>query len=72
MNTMDNTKLMKAIGKYAFHKYLEKLVSAELHKVTLFPCFSQTGAPNLSEPKHLLLVDDLSKITSLNSGAFNN
>ncbi|MBN2058139.1 MAG: hypothetical protein JW782_05040 [Candidatus Saganbacteria bacterium] len=72
MNTMDNAKIIKAIEKFAFHKYLKKLVDADLSKVSLFSIFSQTGAPNLSDPHHFLMVNDLNKIISLNSGAFNN
>lgn len=72
MNTMDNAKVIKTIEKYAFHKYLEELVKADLTKVTVFSIFSQTGAPNLSDPRHFLMVDDLNKIIGLNSGAYNN
>jgi hypothetical protein len=72
MNTMGNAKVIKAIEKFAFHKYVEKLVDAEIHKVTLFPIFPQTGAPNLSSAFHCLLVDDLKQIVSLNSGEFLN
>jgi hypothetical protein len=72
MRAMDNTKVIKAIEKFAFHKYLEKLTSAEMHKVTLFTIFKQTGAPNLSDPIELLIVDDLLKIARVNSGAFQN
>ncbi len=72
MRAMDNTKVIKAIEKFAFHKYLEKLSSAEMHKVTLFTIFKQTGAPNLSDPAELLLIDDLLKITQVNAGSFHN
>ncbi len=72
MNTMDSDKVMKAIEKFAFHSYLEKLAGAAMHKMTLFTIFSQTGAPNLSDPASFLLVDDLAKIVAVNSGAYNN
>lgn len=72
MNTMDNTKAIQAMEKLAFHKYLEKLINSEMCKITLFPIFAQTGAPNLSNPAYFVLIDDLSKIVSLNSGSFLN
>lgn len=72
MNTMDNAKLMEAVGKYAAQKYLQKLMVSEMHKVTLFPIFPHSGAPNLSDPQHLILIDDLSKMIDLNSGSCQN
>ena len=72
MNTQDNAKVIKAIEKYAFQNYLDKLSHADMHKVTLFTAFSQTGAPNLSDPAAILIVDDLNKIIAMNSGAYHN
>lgn len=72
MKSMDNTKVIKTIEKYAFHQYLEKLIAADMHKITLFTIFKQTGAPNLSDPANILLVDDLAKIAELNSGSYLN
>jgi hypothetical protein len=48
------------------------LINSEMHKITLFSIFSQTGAPNLSDPVYFVLIDDISKLVSLNSGAFLN
>ncbi|MDD5382354.1 MAG: hypothetical protein PHH60_01725 [Candidatus Margulisbacteria bacterium] len=72
MNTMDNAKVIQTIEKYAFQNYLEKLADAKIHRVTLFTIFRQTGAPNLSDPAIFLLVDDLAKITAMNSGQWLN
>jgi len=72
MKSMDNKKVIEALEKYAIHKYLENLIHAETRKVTLFRVFAHTAAPNLSDPRHFVLVDDLSKIVGLNSGSFNN
>lgn len=72
MKAMDNKKVIEAIEKYALHKYLKKLNSAEMHKITLFTRFPKTAAPNLSNPVEFLIVDDISKISALNSGAFHN
>ncbi|MFH1347547.1 MAG: hypothetical protein ABIH22_02545 [Candidatus Margulisiibacteriota bacterium] len=69
---MDNTKVIKTIEKYAFHQYLEKLIAATMHRITLFTIFKQTGAPNLSDPTPILIVDDLEKIAELNSGSYFN
>jgi len=72
MNTMNNAQVIKAIEKYTLHKYLEKLTHAPMHKLTLFKVFAHTGAPNLSDPAYLILVDDLQKIVDLNSGQYSN
>jgi hypothetical protein len=73
MNTMDNAKVIKAIEKFAFHNYLKKLADAAMHKVTLFTIFSQTGAPNLSDPVHYLIIDDLNTLAKeINSGQWQN
>lgn len=72
MNTMDNAKAIQAMEKAALQKYLEKLISSEMRKITLFPVFSQTGAPNLSQPVYFALIDDLSKMVALNSGEVQN
>jgi len=69
---MDTTQLIKTIEKLSLQGYLEKLIHAPLRKVTLFTRFPITGAPNVSDPHHFVLVDDLSKIAGLNSGEFNN
>ena len=69
---MDNAKVIEAMEKIAFQTYVEKLVKAEMRKITLFTIFPQTGAPNLSAAAEIVMVDDLSKISSLNSGAFLN
>ena len=72
MNTMDNAKVIQALEKYSLQKYLENLANAPMRKITLFPIFSHTAAPNLSEPAEFVLIEDLSKIISVNSGAYQN
>ncbi len=68
MNTMDNAKAIKAMEKCALQKYLEKLSTAEMRKITLFTKLPYTGAANISNPVYFVMVDDLSKFQSLNSG----
>lgn len=72
MNTMDNAKAIEAMEKMTIQKYLQNLVDTRMHKVTLFPVFSHTAAPNLSDPRYYVMVEDLTKLVELNSGAFNN
>ena len=72
MNTMDNAKIIEAVGKYAVQKYLQKLMVSEMSKLTLFSIFPHCGAPNLSDPHDLIMIKDLSKMTDLNSGSCQN
>ena len=72
MNTMDNAKLLDVMEKFAFQKYLEKLLHADTTRLTLFPVFSQTGAPNLSSAAHIIRLNDLEKLTTLNGGITHN
>ena len=72
MKAMDNAKVIEAMEKFALHNYLQKLVNANMHKETLFTVFPHTHAANISNPVHLVMVDDLAKIVGMNSGQFNN
>ncbi len=72
MNTMDNAKAIETMEKITLHKYLEKLINSQMRKITLFPSFPQTGAPNLSEPVYFMMINDISKLAGLNSGAYKN
>jgi hypothetical protein len=69
---MDNRKVIEVLEKYTIHKYLEKLLQTQMHKITLFTVFPHTGAPNLSDPQNFILVDGLTEIVGLNSGNFQN
>jgi hypothetical protein len=69
---MDNIKVMEVMEKFTLQKYLEKLIDAPMHKITLFTAFPYTGAANLSDPASLVIIDDVARIVSLNGGAVNN
>jgi len=68
MNIQNNAKIIETIERNALFSYFEKLVDAKTTKVTLFPVFPYTAAANLSDKKIFFLLDDLSRLTSLNSG----
>ena len=69
MKAMNNAKVIKAMEKQTLQKYLDRLVHADLHKMTLFGFFSQTGTPNLSDPQPVVLINNPEKLTTINSGA---
>lgn len=72
MKAMDNAKVIEAMEKFALHNYLQKLINAKMHKETLFTIFPHTNAANISNPVHVIIVDDLAKVAGMNSGSFYN
>lgn len=72
MNTMDNAKVIETLEKQTMFNYFEKLVDASMHRVVLFSVFPYTAAPNFSDPHALVIVDDLSRFTALNTGRYDN
>lgn len=69
---MDNAKVIETLEKYTLFNYFEKLLGAKMHKVVLFSVFPYTAAANLSDPRHFIVIDDIAKLTSLNSGRTDN
>ena len=69
MNIQNNAKVIETLERNALFSYFEKLVDAQTTKVTLFPVFPYTAAANLSEKKIFFLLDDLTRLTNLNSGS---
>ena len=72
MNTMDNAKVMEVLEKQAMFNYFEKLLITKMRKIVLFSAFPHTGAANLSDPRHLMLIEDPSNLIALNTGKSNN
>lgn len=72
MNTMDNAKVIEALEKYVVFNYFERLIDAQMHKIVLFPIFPYTAAANMSDPHYYIMIDDLSKLISLNCGRYDN
>jgi hypothetical protein len=68
MNTQDNAKVIEAIERTTLFNYFEKLIDAPTRKVTLFSVFPYTAAANLADPRNYFLLEDLSRLTTLNCG----
>ncbi len=69
---MNTQETLKKLEKATLKNYLEKLVRTKMRKVTLYTIFPITAAPNYSDAKNYVLVEDLNKIANLNSGKFLN
>ncbi len=68
MNIQNNAKVIETIERSALFSYFENLADAKTTKVTLFTVFPYTAAANLSDKKIFFLLDDLGRLTNLNSG----
>lgn len=69
---MDNAKVIETLEKQTLFNYFEKLITTRIRKITLFSIFPYTSAPNLSDPRYFVMLEDLSKIVYLNSGRLDN
>ena len=72
MKPQDNAKMIETLEKQTLHNYLEKLINTKMRKLTLFPVFPYTAAPNISEPHYFVIIEDLSGLTTLDGGSYCN
>jgi len=72
MNTQDNAKVIEVLEKQTLHNYFEKLINARMKKLVLFSIFPYSAAVNLSDPHYFVMLEDVSKLATLNSGQFCN
>lgn len=72
MYDMDNTKMIETIERQTAMIYFEKLADAKMRKVVLFSVFPYTAAANLSDPHYFVMIDDIGRLSSLNSGNYSN
>ena len=61
---------MEVLEKTSAHNYYDKIVHAKTKKITLFSIFPFTAAANLSDPREIVLVEDLAGLLGLNIGQF--
>ncbi len=58
---MDNAKVVEILNQTVMTDYMQRLLNLKLDKLTLFPVFPITAAPNVSEPRHLIMIEDIKK-----------
>ena len=68
MKPLKDKEALQAIEKVTILAYFENLLEAKSHKITLFSIFPHTAAANLSDPRHLVILDDVSRFTKLDRG----
>ena len=55
---MDQAKVIELLNQTLLTDYLQKLLNVKLKKFVACPIFPITSAPNISEPKIFLMVED--------------
>jgi len=55
---MENAKVLELLNQSLIAEYLQRLLAAKMKKLTLFPVFPITSAPNVSEPRHLAMIEN--------------
>ncbi|HTY13959.1 MAG TPA: hypothetical protein VMD02_07245 [Candidatus Omnitrophota bacterium] len=58
---MDNAKVVEMLNQTVMTEYLQKLLGLKLNKLTLYPVFPITAAPNVSDPYSLIMIEDIQK-----------
>ena len=60
---MENAKVLELLNQSLIAEYLQRLIAAKMKKLTLFPIFPITSAPNVSEPRHMCMIENLECLT---------
>jgi len=61
----NNQKVIKVISKFGLLSYLQTLINSKVQKITLHTTFPITGAPNWSEKKEIVLVQDVKPLINI-------
>lgn len=68
---MDQAKVIELLNQTILTDYLQKLLNVKLKKFIACPIFPITAAPNVSEPKVFLLIEDYKSFISLKKPQLN-
>ena len=61
----NNQKVITVISKFGLLSYLQTLIASKVHKITLHTAFPITGAPNWSDKKEIVLVQDIRPLVNI-------
>lgn len=67
----NTAKVAECINQHLMADYLQKLVNVQMSKVVLFPAFPITGAPNLSDPRYYVKINNIEVLSDLLKKAIN-
>jgi hypothetical protein len=72
MYNMDQTKLVEVINQMIINKYTRNILIIRSRMIKLYSCFPFTGAPNVSDPQSIAIIEDLRKFAASNCRISNN
>ena len=55
----DNIQVLETIKKFGLLNYLQCLIKTNLRKIELYPVFPYTAAPNWSDKKEIILINNV-------------
>lgn len=67
----NNAKVLEAISKFSVLNYLTCLIQTKITRLVLFTAFPITNAPNWSDGKELIIIDDPAPLISIVAGRNN-
>ena len=72
MLNMDQSKIAEVIGQCIINRYMDNIYLAKHRIIKLFTIMPYTGAPNISDPQSIAVIDDLKKFVEGNYSSPNN
>jgi len=72
MLNMDQNKIAEVIGQCIINRYMDNICLAKHRIIKLFTVMPYTGAPNISDPQSIAVIDDLKKFVEGNYSSPNN
>ncbi|NQU17206.1 MAG: hypothetical protein HQ564_03985 [Candidatus Saganbacteria bacterium] len=61
----NNQKVIKVISKFGLLSYLQTLIVSKVQKIALHSTFPITGAPNWSDKREVVLVENFLPLVNL-------
>lgn len=64
----NNQKVIEVISKFGMLSYMESLISSRIKKISLYSAFPITAAPNWSDKREIILVENPKPLIKLIAG----
>ncbi|MFC1496763.1 hypothetical protein ACFL52_05045 [Candidatus Margulisiibacteriota bacterium] len=61
----NNQKVLEVISKFSMFNYLHSLIQTKISKKTLYKTFPITNAPNWSDKKEIVMIENLKSLLSV-------
>lgn len=72
MLNMDQNKIAEVISQCIINKYMDNISLVKHRMIKLFTAMPYTGAPNISDPQTIAIIEDLKKFCEGNYTSPNN